>query len=117
LSEKEQTVIMTALNKDITEKKVNADGEYTTAMQAYMLYLMVEKLGASAFKYATSIPPGMPVGEAADLLRAHHDKATETMQAQTRTIVVTALKVFWTKWKLCTDNMLNENFWMPPEAD
>jgi hypothetical protein len=117
LSDKETSVIFTALDADMLEKTVNSDGSFRSQLQAYSTYLQVLTFDGKAYKYHTSIDSTASVSDSAAALRKHHANVQENLHAPQYSLALAALRVFTVKVKLCTDNLLNANFWKPLEAD
>jgi hypothetical protein len=116
LSQFELDVLFAACSTDTQERVVITDGQYASQMQDYSLFLQVEKVGDRPFGHALDIQD-LGFGLAVKALRSHHELHTKQVHAPTRSCLIHALRVFALKMKICTDNLHNENFWIPPAAD
>jgi hypothetical protein len=117
LSDRETAVVFSVLDAGMADKTITNDATFRSQLQALSTYLQVESFGKAPYKYHTSIPETLSIPDAASTLLEHHTAVQSSINVPQFSMALAALRVFTVKTKLCTDNLLNENFWKPLEAD
>lgn len=116
LNNYETDVVFLALEKDKEEGMIKGHHQLATRIQQYAAALQLLKVQGKPVKQIAFPEPG-DAHEDMIKLRAHVHKQVGAMQWPRWQAVLSALRVFETKIKICNDAALNGNFWTPQGAD
>lgn len=112
----EMDVLYNALNEDEKAGLFRDVAQYTTAMQQYVLAMQVTSFNGKPLDYL-KFDPDQELSESVKSLREQAKKYVGRWASVRWSAALSALRVFSVKVKLCTDAMLNRDFWSPPGTD
>lgn len=114
LSTWEMDVLYGALNEDERENSFRDVAQYTTAMQQYILAMQAVSVNEVALNHLHYEVGEATLSDHISDLREKAKKHVGKWGAVRWSSVLTALRVFTIKLKLCTDAAMNRDFWQPP---
>lgn len=116
LSNYETDVVFLALEKDKEEGLIKGHHQLATRIQQYAGALQTLKVQEKVVTTIAFPEPG-DITTDRDKLRAFVTKHVSSMSWPRWQAILSALRVFETKLKICNDAALNGNFWKPQGAD
>ena len=117
LSTWEMDVLYTSLNEDEKEGIFRDVAQYTTAMQQYALAMQVVSFNGTDLSHLKYDPDTMDLKGCVKHLRDNARKYVGRWASVRWEAALSAVRVFSVKIKLCTDALLNRDFWSPPDTD
>jgi hypothetical protein len=108
----QQKVIFEALQQEQTNNKISDIAAYATRAQLLCGAVSIIEINGRAFPQVT-LDAATGIEECGKMLLAHVSTNLETMNWVRWGAVLSALRIFETKIKLCNDNVNNESFWQP----
>lgn len=110
----ELDVIFRALREDEDRREIRDPADFTTRLQQYAAAFQVRNFNNTPLErlnFQESRPA--TIEQAIILLREHRDKYLMRIHHARWQAILTALRIFEVKKKLCTDAALNGDFWKP----
>jgi len=115
LSNFEIDVIYAAIDKDRSAGNIVSTAQFMTMLQRYSIMLQVSSFNTKSLN-AVSVT-GLEIPEAVEELQSKYNALVQGVDQARWQVILTALRLFSIKLKICNDNILNENFWCPADTD
>ena len=113
----EQKVIFESIQRDVDANLIRDPSSYLIrAQQLSVAVMLVEINGRLYTKDASELQLPTTIGEAIPVLNAFADQHIGRFSDVRWGALVTALRIFEIKCKLCNDNVNNDTFWEPASS-